>query len=841
MRFSAAVLALAVAVPSAAQGLPDARTGQVLPQGHAAHVDDAFALDVNPAGLAFVDAFVFDGGYTGRLLSGEHDGRAALALSIFDGVAIGGGGGILLLPADLPVVHGAVGGAFRVGRVLSLGAAGRALQPLRPGGRTDLRLDLGTQLRPARFVALGAGVEDLFARTPTAPALRLGASFRPFAEWVTLGFDVRARPGSRDPTAAAFATGATVEPGASVRVDVGGFAATLGGSVGPAGIVAAGLPAWSAHLGVEVNAEHVGATLLGGAASTRGGAAGSVDPAGGAFVRVSGAEWPSVMPADRRWLKVALVGPGVPRDDDDSLFDDLFGEQPSPEIVRAILDNATEDPDVEGVVLRLEDLSLGWGPAAELRASIERLRAADKKVVVHLDSGEDVDVFVASAADKVYLSPSGGLALDGLQVVMTYLGETLSRVGVTVHAVAAGDYKSAPRAFTADAPSPEELEVQNAILDGTYAALTTAVATGRGLTVDEVKAIVDLGGLTADEALEKKLVDGLAYEDELEDLIEALAGHPVRLEERLPEDETRYVRWDEPAQVALVPVLGDIRMGRSDPGLPGLVGISAGAEDVVQAIDDARRDPAVKAIVLRIDSPGGDALASDLIWRAVLRARDEKPVIASMGEVAASGGYYIAAGAKEIFAEPGTITGSIGVFTMFVDASGLADDLGVRTYELQRGARTGPTMFRGPSPDEAARVKEHVEDTYERFLDAVAKGRGMDKEKVRAVAGGRVWLGSEAKERGLVDATGGVVEALDRARALAELPKDEPVVLSVRTGKAGGMLGLGRFLLRAQRDGGAARVARGVAQVLGDPEDALSVLEQGSRPAARLPWRIRVE
>lgn len=839
MRRLLVLLAALSSSASLAQGLPDARTGQVIPQAQSAAVDDAFALDVNPAGLAYVEQLVLEAGYTGRLLSGEHDLKSALALAVFDGVGIGGGGDLVVLPGDLPVVKGSIGAAARVGRVISFGAAGHVLQPLRPGGRADLRLDLGTQVRPARFLAFGLSLEDLFARAPTSPAVRAGVSVRPIAEWATLGLDVRARPGDRNPFSTTFATGATVEPALVARVDVGGFAVTAGGSLGPVGIVAT-TPGWAAHLGVEVNAEHLGAVVLGGSGSTRNGAPQAYDAAAGAFVRVSGAAWPSVFPASQEWLKVSLRGPGVPPSDD-TLLASLFEEQPSAEMVRAILDNAVEDPDIEGVVLRFEDLDLGWGPAAELRASIERLRAAGKKVVVHLDTGEDVDLFVASAADRVYLAPSGGIAFDGLRVVLTYFGEALGRVGVSVQAVAAGEYKTAPRTFTADAPSPEELEVQNAILDGVYQALVAAVSSGRGLSQDEVKAIIDLGGLTAEEALEKRVVDGLAYEDELDELVEAMVGRKVRLQERLPEDDSRYVRWDEPAQIALVPVLGEIRMGKSDPGLPGLVGISAGAEDVVEAIDEAREDPSVKAIVVRVDSPGGDALASDLIWRAVMRARDEKPVIASMGELAASGGYYVAAGAQEIFAEPQTITGSIGVFTLFFAADGLASDLGVSSHEIARGARPGPTLFRGPTEEERARVVAHVEDTYERFLEAVSKGRNMDKEAVRKVAGGRVWLGSEAKDRGLVDAYGGVVEALDRARALAQLPEDEPVVLSVRTGKSGGMLGLGQFLLRTGGGERRERVARAVATLLGDPEDALAALEQGTRPQARLPWRITIE
>ncbi len=835
----AALLVVLSSSPALAQGLPDARTGQVIPQAQSAAVDDAFALDVNPAGLAFVDSFVFQGGYTGRLVSNEHDLDAAIAVGVLDGIGLGGGVDLVLVPTQLPTVVGSLGAAARVGRMVSFGTALRAVNPLRPGGRGDLRLDVGTQLRPARFIAIGAGIEDIIGRAPSTPAVRAGVSLRPFAEWATLGVDVRARAGSRDPFTSAFATGATIEPGVVLRFDLGGFGLTLGGSLEPLGIAAAATPKWAVNASIEVNAEHFGATLLGGSGSSRAGATVPFEAQAGAFLRVSGASYDSVFPGGGTWRKVVLRGPGVPPNDE-SLIASLFSEQPSPEVVLAVLQNMAEDDDIEGVVLRFEGLSLGWGPAADLRSAIDRLRAAGKQVVVHTDGGDDVEVFVASAADKFWLSPSGQLAFDGVRVVMTYAGEALSRFGIGVEAVAAGEYKSAPRVFTADEPNAAELEVQNAILDGVYGALVANVAKGRGLSEDDVKAVIDLGGLTADEALEKKIVDGLAYEDELPDLLESLTGHAVRLLDGLPDDDARVVRWDEPDAIALIPILGEIRMGRSDPGLPGLVGISAGAEDVVEAIEEARRDPSVKAIVLRIDSPGGDALASDLIWRAALRARDEKPVIASMGEVAASGGYYIAAAANEIYAEPGTITGSIGVFSLMFHVDGLASDLGVSAYELQRGARPGPTIFRGMTEAERARVTEQVEDTYERFLDAVAKGRNMDKEAVRKVAGGHVWLGSAAKDHKLVDAIGGIVDALERARALANLPKDEPIGLSILTGKSGGMLGLATFLTLVQGQSRQERVVRAVGALLGDPAEALSVLEQGGRAQARMPWRIEV-
>jgi protease-4 len=272
-------------------------------------------------------------------------------------------------------------------------------------------------------------------------------------------------------------------------------------------------------------------------------------------------------------------------------------------------------------------------------------------------------------------------------------------------------------------------------------------------------------------------------------------------------------------------------------------GGGAGAHDIVEAVDRAAEDSGVKAIVLRIDSPGGDALASDLIWHAVMKAREKKPVVASMGDVAASGGYYVASAANTIFAEPNTITGSIGVFGLMFNAERLADDAGVRTYSLQRGALPGPSLLHGLSDEERAALQASVNNTYEQFLDAVITGRGktagLEKDKLRDIAEGHVWTGKQALERKLVDNMGGIAEALQDAKKRANLGDDEEVGLDVITGHEDDLMKM-TGLVSVFGGARAAAIESAARLLLGDPDAVAFLLTEKGRPMAVAPVTVRV-
>jgi protease-4 len=311
-----------------------------------------------------------------------------------------------------------------------------------------------------------------------------------------------------------------------------------------------------------------------------------------------------------------------------------------------------------------------------------------------------------------------------------------------------------------------------AILDDTYGRVVGAIAKDRRLTPDDVKGLVDHGPYLAQEAKAARLIDGVKYFDEIETVLGEVYGHRVRL--RDTPTAPRFARTWRPPRVAVVFVDGDLLEGKSRE-VPIINRRIAGSESIAAAIRRAREDSATRAIVLRINSPGGSVVASDDIAREVVRTRGKKPIICSMGDVAASGGYYVAAPCDRIFAAPSTVTGSIGIFTGKFDVHGLAQRLGVTVEVYTRGARADiASPFRQWSDEERAVIARQLHLEYGRFLEYVSVGRRLEVAQVDAIGRGRVWTGAQAKARGLVDEHGGFLEALELAKRRAGLRPDEP-------------------------------------------------------------------
>ncbi len=777
-----------------AQGIPHGLTGTITPYAQTAAVDDTWAMHSNPAGLAFVDALQVVGGYSGEFGIGARPRHRLLLQSAFspvEGFALGGAAQYVVPTAfgATPMFTNSFTMAFRFDRTLAIGTQLHTFTSLDPNqgpGAVRFLGDMGFQIRPLSWLSMGFAFENLGAvKLDEASKMRAGVSLRPFGKYLTVGTDVRFEAGHPNLfTNAAFSQGRLL-PSANVKLQA------LGGVL-YAGVMAEqfdwsfqSLPLARVGAGIEVNTGHLGALLLGdiGTTSSTNLSANTVQGTMGAFARFSVEEFDSVIPTFSHWITLTLTGAGVPPNDADNIIEEVFAGQTSPLEVMHGLEKASRDEGVEGVVLRLSGLSLGWGRIEELRGLVLKLRAAGKRVVVHLDGGGDEAVYLAAAADKIYMSPAAALSLDGISVQLMYVKSALDRFGLQAQAITAGEYKSAPQTFIADEPNAAELEVENALLDVLFGRLVEGLAAGRNLSPEKVKALIDKGGLNAEDARRANIVDGIGYFSEVPSLIESDfegIGKPS-LDDSYLDDARRKDRWSDPNRIAIIPVSGTISMsgGGGIPLLDG--GGGAAANTIIEALRAAKKDSEVKAVVLRIDSPGGDALASDLIWHAVMDLREEKPVIASMGDVAASGGYYVAAGAQEIFAEPQTITGSIGVFSLMFNAERLASDVGVHGYEINRGANPGPNLLRGLSESERQAAEKQVDWIYERFLTAIKEGRGTDDKKLRAVAGGRVWTGVEAKGHGLVDTLGGLDAALARARELSGLSADE-VEYSVLSG-----------------------------------------------------------
>jgi len=430
-----------------------------------------------------------------------------------------------------------------------------------------------------------------------------------------------------------------------------------------------------------------------------------------------------------------------------------------------------EDPEVGAVLLRVSGLSLGAARAEDLRQAVAEL-SQRKRVVAYLEDGGLEEYAVASAASRVEMAPLATLRLTGYASGGLYLKEALARLGISVEVIAIGKYKSAGEALGSPGMSDADREQREALLDDLFTRRVKTLAEARRLAPEKVKELVDQGLFDAEGAKRAGLVDEVAFPDELEKRL----GFPRRGARGWEPPAPRAAqRWGRRPAVALVQVSGMIVPGRSRSFLiPG--GLS-GADTVVDLLRRATDDPSVRAIVVRVDSPGGDALASDLIRRAMVQARQKgKPVVVSMGDVAASGGYWIASGADQIVAEPGTITGSIGVVGLKPDLSGLFGKVGVRQEILKRGAKADLFSVARPwTAEERAALERHMRSAYQLFLSRVAEGRQRPVEEIEPLAQGRVWSGSQALSLRLVDRLGSLRDAVALARQRAGIPPVEEV------------------------------------------------------------------
>jgi protease-4 len=445
--------------------------------------------------------------------------------------------------------------------------------------------------------------------------------------------------------------------------------------------------------------------------------------------------------------------------------------------LRRKLQRIASDAQTRGVLLKVDGLAAGWATLQSLRDELEHFQRSGKRVIAYLVTPTLAGYYAACAADDIIIPPTAFLMITGLRAEVQFLKDALAKVGLAAEVEAVSPYKSAGEPFVRSDISPENRAQLERLLDARFAEIVRAIATARDKSESEVRGAIDAAPLSATAAQERGLVDGLCYEDELEARLQVGDRKPKILDWDSARRALRLppARWQR-RLVAVVSVEGTITSGRSRSlplPIPLLGGQQAGADSVAQALRQVERNRRVGAVVLYINSRGGDAFASDLIWREVLRVRTSKPVVVAMGDAAASGGYYIAAPASAIVAQPGTLTGSIGVVSLRPIAAGLLERAGVNTVILSRGAHSGLlSISQPPSEDERQALRDLIFTSYEDFKLRVREGRNMAAEQLEPIAGGRVWMGQEALDLGLVDQLGGLPEALLRAQALAEIPQD---------------------------------------------------------------------
>ena len=442
---------------------------------------------------------------------------------------------------------------------------------------------------------------------------------------------------------------------------------------------------------------------------------------------------------------------------------------------------AKVDNRIKVILLDINMSSAGMGKAEEIRDAIADFRSSGKPVYAYIEYGTDKEYYIASACDKIYVSPPGELFINGFAANVMFFRGSLDKLGIYPDMVQMGKYKTAVETFTRKDMSDANREYINSLLDDLYNRYVDTIAKARNKSVDEVRALIDDAPYGAAKAKELGLIDGVAYHDEIEKELKTKLGYKESDQLRMVQGssysdvEPESLGLDKGEKIAVIFAAGDIGSGKSNDGATGSESI--GSDTMAKAINDAGNDKSIKAIVIRVDSPGGSGLASDIIWHAVETAKTKKPVVISMSDVAASGGYYIAAGANKIIAQPSTITGSIGVFAGKPVIKGFYDWLGISNEYVLRGKQAG--MFRESekfTPEERAKFEDLVRrNYYDDFVPKVAKGRGKTAEYVDSIAQGRVWTGGQAKERGLVDEFGGLDRAVQVAKELAKIPADKSV------------------------------------------------------------------
>jgi protease-4 len=459
----------------------------------------------------------------------------------------------------------------------------------------------------------------------------------------------------------------------------------------------------------------------------------------------------------------------------------------APPTVRSVVDalrKAKVDRRVTSVIIRPTSTAALWGKVQEVRDAIVDFRRSGKPAIGFLEYGGEQEFYLASACDKVFLMPTATLDLTGMASYELFLRGTLDKIGAYPDTLHIGEYKTASNTFTEHTFTPAHREMAESLNADLYEQLIRGLADGRHKTEAEIRRLVDHGPFLPEDAIRAGLIDDVAYDDEIDDKVKLSPQGKARV---LSNDNYRHTSpaslgLNRGPRIAVIYASGVIASGESN--YDTAAGSVVGSDTMLDYLRKVRADGSVKAIVLRIDSPGGSAIASDVIWREVLLTKNVKPVIASMSDVAASGGYYIAMPATAIVAEPATLTGSIGVVMLKFVIDGTLKKLGMNMEGVKDGKYADLYSPVKPfTPEERAKVQEQMQATYDAFVEKAAQGRNTTPEKIDAIAQGRVWTGAQAKQLGLVDELGGLQRALAVAKQRARLSPDSEVELVIYPGK----------------------------------------------------------
>ncbi|MGB9596684.1 MAG: signal peptide peptidase SppA, partial [Candidatus Poribacteria bacterium] len=451
-------------------------------------------------------------------------------------------------------------------------------------------------------------------------------------------------------------------------------------------------------------------------------------------------------------------------------------KNPDPETIL----KAKNDNKIDGIVIKLGQNDYGLATSQEIREALLDFRSKGKKAICYLEIAGNKEYYIASACDKIYLNEAGSLNLYGIRSEFSSYKGFLDKMGIQADLYRIGKYKSATEMLTNESMSDAYKESLNSVLDDLHDQMIRGIADSRKVSYDKVQEWIDRGPYTAKEAKEASVVDDLIYVDEIDDTSSQIIGRKIRkiTDEEYEGHKYRFYDWKEKPKIAVIYASGLMLPGKSIFSDPAMIPSIMGADTITSAIKKARTDDSIKAIVLRIDSGGGSVFASDLIWREVMLTKGKKPFIVSMGDSSASGGYYIACPADVIIAEPGTITGSIGIITGKISLRGLYDKLGIKKEIIKKGENSDIyTDYNAFNDEQRLIVERQLREMYDSFVSKVAQGRNLKEDYVDSIGQGRVWTGKQAKEIGLVDRLGGLNQAISVASEKANLKDSSPDIV----------------------------------------------------------------
>ncbi len=485
--------------------------------------------------------------------------------------------------------------------------------------------------------------------------------------------------------------------------------------------------------------------------------------------------------ADDSTLVLDLDG-DIPERNPSTVPSVLLQGAPKPTLkeIRDILKKAAADKRIRAIVLKPDGMGGGWAKTDEIRTGLAEFKKSKKPLLAWLQVANMKQYYLATAADKIYLAPEGVLDVKGLRVEAVFFKNTLNKLGIEAEVEHAGKYKSFSEQFTETRMSDAFREVSNSILDAALDHFLTTVAPARRMEPQQLRAVLDEGPFLNPKAVQAGLADGLLYEDQVFDEIKSLTRTKT-VKKVKPEDYNKVslesLGLAGGSRIALVYAVGDILRGEDDVS-PLSGGQSLGADSFCRVLREVGEDKSIRGVIVRIDSPGGDSFASDQIWRDMNVLSKKKPTVISMSDAAASGGYYMAMTGDPILAYPVTFTGSIGVVFGKVSLKGLYDKLGITKDIVSRGKNAEmDSDYRRFTPEQRARVVAELNDVYRSFVQKVADARKRPYDETERLAQGRVWLGAQARQNGLIDEIGGFDRAIALVKERAKLRPDDKVTL----------------------------------------------------------------